>query len=216
MKRAGGTNVPDELMMHADRQPHMRQHVLAVKADCKVMSGDYVESLATYTEAHGSQLYDWPVSLSLLLEVGGRHDDAVEHVRTEVSTDELYLHDLRVGRAVVTASEGQHDQALIHLRVAVDFAGVRPASLLGRDFLVTAAAPASLRGDIRRASQSLATERNSVWTRTQGPRVLSLHVRDRVRRIPTRNEVRNCNAQAASRTVDTALAAELGDAWPER
>ena len=125
----------------------MRQHVLAAKADCKVMSGGSVESLATYTEAYGPQLHDWPVSLSL------------------------------------------------HL-------------------LVTAAALATLRGDARRASRSLAVERNSIWTRSQGPWVLFLHVRDRVRRILTRDEVRHCKAQAASLTVDTALAAELGDAWP--
>jgi hypothetical protein len=95
-------------MMHADRwPPHMRQHVLAGKADCKVMSGDYVESLATCTEAYGPQLHDWPHSLSLLLEVVGRHDDAEELVRTEVSTDELYLYNLRLGRALVAASEGE-------------------------------------------------------------------------------------------------------------
>ncbi len=192
----------------------MRQHVLAGKADCKVMSGDYVESLATYTEAYGPQLHDWPVSLSLLLEVVGRHDDAKELVRTEVSTDELYLYNLRLGRTLVTASEGQHDQALSQLRAAAHFARVRPASLLGRDFLVTAAALASLRGDARRASRSLAVERNSIWSRNQGPWVLSLHVRDRVRRILTRNQVRHCKAQAASLTVAIARAAELGDAWP--
>jgi hypothetical protein len=110
--------VPAELMMHADRwPPHMRQRVLAGKANCKVMSGDYVESRATYPVAYGPQLHDWPVSLS-------------------------------------------------------------------------------------------------IWTRNQGPWVRSLPVRDRVRRIPTRNEARHCKAQAASLTVDTALAAELGDAWP--
>jgi hypothetical protein len=102
--RAGRRNVPDELMMHADRwPPHVRQHVLAGKADCKVISGDYVESLATYTEAYGPQLHNWPVSLSLLLKVVGRHDDAKELVRTGVSTDELYLYNLRLGRALVTA-----------------------------------------------------------------------------------------------------------------
>ena len=82
----------------------MRQHVLAGKADCKPMSGDY-ESRATYTEAYGPQLYGWPVSLSLLLEVTGRHDDANELVRTEVSTDERSLPNLRLGRALATASE---------------------------------------------------------------------------------------------------------------
>lgn len=207
--------MPDELMMHADRwPPHMRQHGLPGTADCKVMSGDYAESLATYTEAYGPQLHDWPVSLSLLLEVVGRHDDAKELVRTEVSTDELYLYNLRLGRALVTASEGQHDQALSHLRAAVHFARVRPASLLGRDLLVTAAALASIRGDAPRASRSLAVERNSIWTTNQGPWVLSRPVRDRVRRILTHDEVRHCKAQAASLTVDTALAAKRGDAWP--
>jgi hypothetical protein len=140
----------------------MQQHVLAVKANCKVMSGDYVESLATYTEV------------------------------------------------------GHHDQALVHLRVAAHFARVRPASLVRRDFLVTAAALASLRRDSRGAPRSLAAERNSIWTRTQGPWVPSLHVRGRAGRIPTRNELRNCKAQAASLTVDTALAVELGYGWPER
>jgi hypothetical protein len=95
----------------------MRQRVLAGKADCKVMSGDYVESRATYPVAYGPQLHDWPVSLS-------------------------------------------------------------------------------------------------IWTRNQGPWVLSLPVRDRARRILTRDEVRRCKAQAAPLTVDTARAAELGDAWP--
>jgi hypothetical protein len=108
VKRAGGRNVPDEVMMHADRwPPHMRQHVLAGKADCKVMSGDYVESLATCTEAYGPQLHDWLHSLSLLLEAVGRHDDAEELVRTEVSTDELYLYNLRLGRAPVRHCKAQ-------------------------------------------------------------------------------------------------------------
>jgi hypothetical protein len=84
----------------------------------------------------------------------------------------------------------------------------------GRDFLVTATALASLRGDACRASWSLAVERDSIWTRTQGAWVLSLHVRDRGRRIATRPEVRRCKAQAASLTVDTALAVELGAGWP--
>ena len=125
----------------------MRQRVLAGKANCKVMSGDYVESRAIYPVAYGPQLHDRPVSLSL------------------------------------------------HL-------------------LITAAALASPRGDARRASRSLAVEGNSIWTRDQGAWVLSVHVRHRVRRILTRDEVRHCKAQAASLTVDTALAAELGDAWP--
>ena len=83
----------------------------------------------------------------------------------------------------------------------------------GRDFLVTATALASLRGDACRASCSLAVERDSIWTRTQGAWVLSLHVRDRGR-ISTRPEVRRCKAQAASLTVDTAPAVELGAGWP--
>jgi hypothetical protein len=87
-----------------------------------------------------------------------------------------------------------------------------PPHMRGRDVLVTAAALASPRGDARRASLSLAVECNSI--RTQGTGLPSLHVRDRVRRIPTRNEVRRCKAHAASLTVDTALAAELGDGWP--
>jgi hypothetical protein len=116
-----GENVFDEPMMHTDRcPPRRRQHVLAVEADCWAISGDYGESLATYTEAYGPQLHDW----------------------------------------------------------------------------------------------SLAVERNSIGTRAQGPGVLSRPVRDRVRRIPTRNEVRHCKAQAASLAVDTAPAAELADAWP--
>jgi hypothetical protein len=126
--------------------------------------------------------------------------------------DELY--NLRLRRALGTASEGQHNQALSHLRAAAHFAPVHPAGLLGRGFLHTAAAIASLRGGARRASRSLAVECNGIWTRNQGPWVVSLHVRDRVRRILTRDEVRHCKAQAASLTVDTALAAELGDAWP--
>jgi len=177
------------------------------------MAGHYVESLATYTEAYGPQPHHWPVSLSLLLEVAGRHDDAKELVRTEVSTDELYVHDLRLGRALVTASEGQHDQALSHLGAGAHFR-VRPTNLLARNFVVTAAALASLRGDVRRASGSLAVERSSIRTRAQAPRVPSHPVRERVRRIPTRNAVRHCNAQAASLAVDTALAAELADDWP--
>jgi hypothetical protein len=44
--------------------------------------------------------------------------------------------------------------------------------------------------------------------------VPGLHVREQVRQVLTRDEARHCQAQATSITVDTALAAELGDAWP--
>jgi hypothetical protein len=44
--------------------------------------------------------------------------------------------------------------------------------------------------------------------------VPGLHVREQVRQVLTRDEARHCQAQATSLTVDTALAAELGDAWP--
>ena len=188
--------------------------VLAAKGDCKVTSGDYVDGLALYSEAFGPHLGDWPVSLSLLLEVVGRHDDAKELVRTEVSSDEFHLYNIELGRAVVTANDGQHDQALAHLRAAARHARIRPAKLLDRDLLVTAAALALFRGDPRRASCLLAVKRDTHWTRSPESWALYVHVRDRVRRILTRDEVRECRARGASLTVDTALAAELGDAWP--
>ena len=210
-----GASLADELMMHADTWPPLvRRHVLAAKADCKVTSGDYIDGLAIYSEAYGQHLRDWPVSLSLLLEVVGRHEDAKELVRTEVSNDEFYRYNLELGRAVVTASEGQHDQALTHLRAAAHLARIRPARLLDRDLLVTAAALALRRGDPHRASQLLAVKRDTHWTRSPESWALYLHVRDQVRRILTSDEVRHCKAQGASLTIDSALAAELGEAWP--
>jgi predicted ATPase/class 3 adenylate cyclase len=211
-----GANLADEFMLQADGwPPRVRRNILASKADCKVMSGDYSDALAIYAEAFGPQLHDWPVSLSLLLEVVGRHDDATELVSIEDPTDELDLYDLELGRALVTASEGQHDQALTHLRAAAYFARIRPvAALLDRDLLVTAAALALLRGDARRASRLLAVEHDSLWTRHQCSWALYLHVRDQVRRVLTHDERRDCIAEAASLTIDAALAAELGDdAW---
>ena len=210
-----GARLADELMMHAGTWPPLvRRRVLAAKADCMVTSGDYVGGLAIYSDAYGQHLRDWPASLSLLLEVVGRHDDAKELVRTEVSNDEFYRYKVELGRAVVTASEDQHDQALSHLRAAANFARVRPARLLDRDLLVTAAALALQRGDPHRASQLLAVRRDTHWTRSPESWALYLHVRDRLRRILTRDEIRYCKAQGASLTVDTALAEELGDAWP--
>jgi predicted ATPase/class 3 adenylate cyclase len=210
-----GASLADELMMYADTWPPLVQRrVLAAKADCKVTSGDYVDGLAIYSKAYGQHLRDWPVSLSLLLEVVGRHDDAKELVRTEVSNDEFYRYKLELGRAVVTASEGQHDQALTHLRAAAHLARIRPARLLDRDLLVTAAALALRRGDPHRASQLLAVKRDTHWTRSPESWALYVHVRDQVRRILTSDEVRHCKAQGASLTIDTALAAELGEAWP--
>jgi tetratricopeptide (TPR) repeat protein len=211
-----GANLADEFMLQADGwPPRVRRNILASKADCKVMSGDYSDALAIYAEAFGPQLHDWPVSLSLLLEVVGRHDDATELVSIEDPTDELDLYDLELGRALVTASEGQHDQALTYLRAAAYFARIRPvAALLDRDLLVTAAALALLRGDARRASRLLAVEHDSLWTRHQCSWALYLHVRDQVRRVLTHDERRDCIAEAASLTIDAALAAELGDgAW---
>jgi predicted ATPase/class 3 adenylate cyclase len=210
-----GVNLAEELLMNACMwPPRVRRHVLAAKADCMIMSGDYVEGLAIYAEAYGPHRHDWPASLSLLLEVVGRHEDAKELVRTEVSTDEFYLFNLQLGRALVTASDGEHDQALTHLRAAAHLARVRPARLLDRDLLVTAAALALLRGDPRRASRLLAVQRNSLWTRSPCSWALYLHIREQVRKVLTRDEARHCQAQATSLTVDSALAAELGDAWP--
>ncbi len=210
-----GARLADEVMIDADTwPPRVRRRVLAAKADCKVTSGDYIDALAIYAEVYGPHLRDWPVSLSLLLEVVGRHDDAKELVRTEVSGDEFYRYNLELARAVVTASEGQHDQALTHLRAAAHFARMRPARLLDRDLLVTAAALALCRGDPHRASQLLAVKRDTHWTRSPESWALYLHVRDQVRRILTRDEVRDCKAQGASLTIDSALASELGGAWP--
>ena len=58
--------------------------------------------------------------------------------------------------------------------------------------------------------------RNTIWTRSQGNWVPALHVGGRGRPIATRNEARNCEAQPASLTISTAVAAEFGDGWPER
>ena len=44
--------------------------------------------------------------------------------------------------------------------------------------------------------------------------VPGFHVREQLRQVLTGDEARHCQAQATSLTVDTALAAELGDAWP--
>jgi predicted ATPase/class 3 adenylate cyclase len=210
-----GIRLADELMLHADNwAPRVRLGILGAKADCMIMFGDYSGALAIYAEASGPQMHNWPLSASLLLEVVGRHDDAKELVSTEVSTDEFYLYNLQLGRALVTAGEGEHDQALDHLRAAARLARLRPASLLDRDLLVTAAALAARRGDPRRASQLLAVERESLWTRQPASWALYLQVREQVRHILTRDEVRDCKAQAASLTIDTALAEELGDAWP--
>jgi predicted ATPase/DNA-binding SARP family transcriptional activator len=210
-----GVRLADELMLHADTWPlRVLQGVLAGKADCKIMSGDYSGALAIYAEACGPRMHDWPISASLLLEVVGRHDDAKELVHTEVSTDEFYLYYLQLGRALVTAGEGAHDEALSHLRAAAHLARVRPASLLDRDLLVVAAALALLRGDLRRASRLLAVERDSLWTRTPSTWALYVHVRDQVRHLLSHEEATRCKAQVASLTVDNALAAELGDAWP--
>ena len=177
-----GASLADELMMHADTWPPLaRRHILAAKADCKVTSGDYIDGLAIYSEAYGQHLHDWPASLSLLLEVVGRHDDAKELVRTEVSKDEFYRYNLELG-APCTASDGQHDQALTHLRTAAHLARIRPARLLDRDLLVTAAALALRRGDPHRASELLAVKRDTHWTRSPESWALYLHVRDQVRR----------------------------------
>jgi predicted ATPase/class 3 adenylate cyclase len=211
-----GASLANELLPRADAWPRFVQlHILTSKADCKIISGDYSEGLLLYAEACGPQLHDWPASLSLLLEVVGRHDDAKELVRTERSTDEFYLYNLHLGRALVTATEGEYDEALTHLRRAAHLARVRPASLLDRDLLVTTAALTLVRGDPRRASKLLAVERHNLWTRDPCAWALYLHVRDQLRRVLTRDERRDCIAQAASLTIDAALAAELGDdAWP--
>jgi hypothetical protein len=156
----------------------------------------------------------------------GRHDDAKERLHNKVSDAYNYV---QLGRALVAAGEDEHDQALVHLRVAANHARVSAVQLMARDLLVTVAALALLRGDARRASRLLAVERDSLGA-TALPRApgrapptvgspsswaLYLHVRDRVRHILTRDERLDCIAQAASLTVDTALAAELGDdAWP--
>jgi predicted ATPase/DNA-binding SARP family transcriptional activator len=207
-----GAKLADELMMQADRWPsHVRRNILASKADCKVMSGDYSEGLAIYAKAYGPQLDDWPAALSLLLEIVGRHEDAKELLRDKVSDEYNYVH---LGRALVTAGEGEHDQALAHLRAAAHLGRIRAVRLLDRDLLVTAAALALLRGDPRRASRLLAVERASLLTRSPSSWALYLHVRDEVRHLLTRDEATQCKAQAASLTVDTALAEELGDAWP--
>jgi hypothetical protein len=80
--------------------------------------------------------------------------------------------------------------------------------------LIVAAALAFLRGDASHASRLLAVEHESLWARDPCSRTLYLHVRDPVRNSLTREQATRCKAEAASFTVDTALAAELGDAWP--
>jgi predicted ATPase/DNA-binding SARP family transcriptional activator len=210
-----GVELADELLVHADSWPvRVLQGLLAGKADCKIMSGDYSGALAIYAEACGPRLPNWPISAGPLLEVVGRHDDAKELVRAEVATDEFYLYYLQLGRALVTAGDGEHDQALSQLRSAAHLARVRAASLLDRDLLVVAAALALLRGDACHASRLLAVERDSLWTRTPSTWALYVHVRDQVRHLLSHEEIAQCKAEAASLTVDTALAAELGEDWP--
>ena len=75
---------------------------------------------------------------------------------------------------------------------------MRPARLLDRDLLVTAAALALCRGDPHRASQLLAVNRDTRWTRSPESWALYLHVREQYAASSHGDEVRDCKAQGPS------------------